>query len=62
MTLVCTRPDRHPEASRKAPMTDKEKQERAKTRERNKARREAIAARTEMMSALLKGRVPRPAA
>jgi hypothetical protein len=59
VTLVCTRPDRHPEATKKAPLSDTEKEQRAQTRQRNKARREAQAARAEMMTGLVGGRVAR---
>lgn len=62
VTLVCTRPDRHPEwkaRNGKGPLTDDEKAKRATKRAHNKARREAEQARGEAMAKLLQKRLPK---
>jgi ParB family chromosome partitioning protein len=64
VTLVCTRPERHPEAksnSGKGPLTDAEKAKRAAKRAHNKERREAEALRTKTMGELLQKRIPKAA-
>lgn len=62
VTLVCTRPDRHPEAKArggKGPMSDDEKARMAAKRAHNKDRREAQVARAEAMAKLVQRRLPK---
>lgn len=64
VTLVCTRPDRHPEwkarGNGRGPLTDDEKAKRALKRAHNKDRRTAEQARGEAMTKLLQKRLPKP--
>jgi len=63
-TMVCTRPDRHPEAKArggKGPMSDDEKTKMAAKRAHNKQRREAEAARAQTMGQLLHKRLAKGA-
>ncbi|MFP5319484.1 MAG: hypothetical protein ACLGI2_14480 [Acidimicrobiia bacterium] len=62
VTLVCTRPDRHPEwkaSHGKGPLSDAEKAKRAAKRAHNKDRRAAEAARSDALTQLLQKRLPK---
>ena len=62
VTLVCTRPDRHPEwkaGHGKGPLSDDEKARRTAKRAHNKERRAAQEARGEVMTKLLQKRLPK---